>query len=154
MGAIGPRPEFSGAGGWAPAAEWNLSDDGVGPWRVINTSTIHDGLQIADFTGNGKADVFRANGKAWYICEGGTGNGKVDVPWRQINTSVVKDGLQLADFTANGKADVFRADGKAWYISEDGTGPWRPINHMSEHSQLHFADFTGNGKADVFRPWG
>ena len=104
-------------------------------------------LAFGDFTGDGKTDVFRADGTHWYISEGGTGS------WRQLNTSAVRlPDLAFGDFTGDGKTDVFRADGTHWYISEGGTGSWRQLNTSAVRlPDLAFGDFTGDGKTDVFR---
>jgi hypothetical protein len=60
-------------------------------------------LAFGDFTGDGKADVFRATGREWQISEGGVGR------WRRLNTSAVRlADLAFGDFTGDGKADVFR----------------------------------------------
>ena len=82
---------------------WRISWGGTSRWKEINQSRfLVDSLAFADFTGNGKSDVFRADGTHWFISEDGTGK------WRQINTSAVRlPDLAFADFTGDGKADVF-----------------------------------------------
>ncbi|MCC3326163.1 FG-GAP-like repeat-containing protein [Nocardia abscessus] len=127
---------------------WYVSESGTGKWKEINVSRFRiEDLAFGDFTGNGKTDVFRADGTNWFISEGGTGK------WKEINTSKSRiEDLAFGDFTGNGKTDVFRADGTNWFISEGGTGKWKEINtSKSRIEDLAFGDFTGDAKTDVFR---
>ncbi|MBN1274580.1 MAG: hypothetical protein JXB26_20145 [Candidatus Aminicenantes bacterium] len=85
---------------------WVISKYATGKWTEINSLDFSlKELAFADFTDNGKADVFRASGEKWYISEDG-----VD-PWKEINTSghKVKE-LAFAKFSSKKKADVFRTD--------------------------------------------
>ena len=127
---------------------WRISRGGTTKWEQINTSALRvPDLAFGDFTGDGKTDVFRANGTNWFISEGGTGK------WKQINTSALRvPDLAFGDFTGDGKTDVFRANGTNWFISEGGTGKWKQINTSALRvPDLAFGDFTGDGKTDVFR---
>ena len=48
-------------------ARWYVSDGGTGNWQEINTSGYRvDKLAFADFDGDGKTDVFRADGTKWW----------------------------------------------------------------------------------------
>ncbi|MEO8629983.1 MAG: VCBS repeat-containing protein [Betaproteobacteria bacterium] len=142
--------------GWLGAANaddntcdaWCVSDGGTSSWRQINSSVYGlELLALGDFDGDGKVDVFHADGEKWYVSYGGTGN------WERIADSQFKlDELAIADFNGDGKADVFRANGHNWIVSYSGTGSWQPINtSKTPLSELAFADFNGDGKADVFR---
>jgi hypothetical protein len=87
----------------AAARVWRVSWSGTSRWEAINQSRVGlDDLAFGDFTGNGKTDVFRADGTNWFISEDGTRS------WRPINTSRVRlPDLALGDFDGDRKTDVF-----------------------------------------------
>ncbi|WP_170971076.1 FG-GAP repeat domain-containing protein [Ilyomonas limi] len=131
---------------------WKVSHDGTSQLATLNTQIkiTADKLLIGDFDGNGKSDVFYADGiaKTWYVSFNGSGS------WTVINTaSEDYTKLKLGDFDGDGKADVFYANGitKTWYVSYGGKTKWRVINTASEdYTKLALGDFDGNGKTDVF----
>ncbi len=118
-------------------------------WKQINTSArVLGEIAFADFTGNGRSDVFRADGQAWYISEDGTSK------WKQINTSArVLGEIAFADFTGNGRSDVFRADGQVLVHLRGWHQQVETDQHVGEgpRREIAIADFTGIGRSDVFR---
>ena len=63
-------------------------------------------VAFGDFDGDGRADIFRADGTAWEISRGGT------TPFEVINTaSQTIDELALGDFDGDGITDVFVTQG-------------------------------------------
>lgn len=124
---------------------------GTSAWDSINASEVPlSELRVGDFNGDGKDDIFRADGSAWYMSSGGTG------AWTLLrNSGYTVSDLRFADFNGDGKDDVFRANGSGWYMSSGGTGGWTLLNTSSlTVSDLKFADFNGDGKADAFRATG
>jgi FG-GAP-like repeat len=119
------------------------------------------GLEVADFTGDGKADIVAAereeSGKVRYMLGTSTGTGVGS--WRNMmgGMSPLTD-LALADFTGDGKADVIAAEpegnGKTRYVlgTSSGTGfaSWRQLlGNMSPLVKLAVGDYNGDGKADI-----
>ncbi|WP_433933887.1 FG-GAP-like repeat-containing protein [Sorangium cellulosum] len=124
---------------------------GTSAWDSINASDAPlSELRVGDFNGDGKDDIFRADGSAWYYSSGGTGG------WTLLrNSGYTISDLRFADFNGDGKTDVFNADGSAWWVCYGGTGSWTQLNASSVGlSDLRFADFNGDGKDDVFRATG
>ncbi|WP_437715061.1 FG-GAP-like repeat-containing protein [Sorangium sp. So ce448] len=127
---------------------WAVSWAGTSGWDSINASEISvSDLRVGDFNGDGKDDLFRADGSAWYYSSGGTGG------WTLLRSSgYTLSDLRFADFNGDGKTDVFNADGSHWWVCYGGTGSWVQLNTSSTAlSDLRFADFNGDGKDDVFR---
>ncbi|KYF66718.1 hypothetical protein BE15_20760 [Sorangium cellulosum] len=129
---------------------WSVSWGGTQAWTVLNMSEVNSGLRIADFNGDGRADVFRGTGTHWDISYSGTGG------WTRVNESdYTSSDLRFGDFNGDGRDDVFRATGSHWYVSYSGTGGWTQINSSSVGiSSLKIGDFNGDGRADVFRATG
>ena len=86
---------------------WYLSDGGVSAWRRINTSNATvDTIRLADFNGDGKADVFATWGGKWHVSWGGTSQ------WHDLNTSGYGvDKLKIADFNGDASADILIHEG-------------------------------------------
>ncbi len=127
------------------------SAGGAGPWRYHATSSYPlSALALSDFDGDGRADVFRTDGDAWWWLSGGAGG------WARLNTSsAVLGSLAFGDFDGDGRADVFRATGSEWVVSHGGTGGWTRLRaEGATLSNLAFGDFDGDGRTDVFRATG
>ncbi len=127
---------------------WVISRDGTRRWEPINVSKIGPKhLMLADFTGNGLADVFRATGSQWNLSDDGVER------LRRLNRSTLRlRDLAFGDFNGDGITDVFRANGTNWFVSSGGTGPWTRINRSAARvGSLLFGDFSGDGITDVFR---
>ena len=130
---------------------WVISRDGTRRWEPINVSKIGPKhLMLADFTGNGLADVFRATGSQWNLSDDGVER------LRRLNRSTLRlRDLAFGDFSGDGITDVFRANGTNWFISSGGTGSWTKINTSSVRVQdLRVGDFNGDGTSDIFRATG
>jgi hypothetical protein len=126
---------------------WQMSVSGSAPFTQLNqTNYDMSTLRVGDFNGDGRADLFRADGTRWWVSYGGTSG------WVQLNTSGYKVGdLAFGDFNGDGRTDVFRTDGTRWWMSSGGTGPWVQRNTSGYTlSKLKFGDLDGNGTTDVF----
>ena len=112
----------------------------------VNTSRE---LAAGDFNGDGRADVFVANGTGWFWSASGRRE------WRYLNSSSLRlNRLGFGDFNGDGKTDVFsQQSGDRWLVSYGGTTPWTPLPAGSNipMSTYRFGDFDGDGKTDVFR---
>ena len=127
------------------------SAGGAGPWRYLARSSYPlSALALADFDGDGRADVFRADGTAWWWLSAGTGS------WTQLNTSSATLGsLAFGDFDGDGADDVFRATGSEWLVSYRGRERWTTLRASSVPlSSLALGDFDGDGRTDVFTTTG
>jgi hypothetical protein len=126
---------------------WQMSSGGSGGWQLLNRSQYNiPSLRFRDFNGDGKTDVFRANGAGWYVSYSGTSG------WTQLGASTYAlASLAFGDFNGDGKTDVFRPDGSRWWVSYSGTSGWTQLNTSGTTlGQLDFGDFNGDGKTDVF----
>jgi hypothetical protein len=148
----GSAPNSYGqSAGQCETVRWCYRPAASGPKRYATVSNYRaDSLGFGDFDGDGRTDVFRADGSAWYWSSGASGS------WQQLNTSGVGlDGLAFGDFTGDGRTDVFRASGGQWRISEGGSSPWATLRSANDSlGDLGFGDFDGDGKTDVFRATG
>ena len=105
-------------------------------------------LAAGDFDGDGRADVFQANGTAWYYSPAGSGI------WRFLNASTLRlNRLAFGDFNGDGRTDVLTQRGARWLVSYGGDGTWRalPAGSNIPIADYRFGDFNGDGKTDVFR---
>ncbi len=119
----------------------------VGPWRYAAVSSYGiSSVRFGDFDGDGRTDVFRADGSAWWWSRSGAEG------WARLNTSSVGlSDLAFGDFDGDGTTDVFRATGREWHVSDSGSSPWRTLRSASERlDSLAFGDFDGNGTTDLF----
>lgn len=83
------------------------------------TEAMRGGMQVGDFDGDGRDDVFVATGSAWYYSSAGLSE------WRLLarRPQITKD-LRFGDFDGDGITDVFFEADNKWYVSSGGQGPW------------------------------
>ena len=134
---------------------WQAATE-TGGWRNVHDSPRElSQVVFADFTGDGLADAFRANGRRWEVLPG-QGNSFYasagDEHWQRHNTSSIGlDNLRFGDFDGDGRTDVFRTSGGTWFVSFGGTGPWTRMGGSDEAlDNLRLADFNGDRATDVF----
>lgn len=123
-----------------------MSANGTGSWAFRNNvGAPPSQLGVGDFNGDGRADVFRANGQTFAYASGGTG------AYVTLTTSgYARASLALADFNGDGRADVFRADGAHWWLSYGGSTAWLQLNTSNKSmAQLLLGNFSGTPRADV-----
>lgn len=128
--------------------KWCASYDGTSGWIELNNSSIKVAdLAFGDFNGDGKADVFRADGSKWQVSYGGTEK------WEELtNSSLGIDDIAFGDFNGDGVTDVFRATGSVWKYCSGGNGKWVRLNTSNiTLPNFAFGDFDGDGVTDVFR---
>nr|MDQ3037078.1 VCBS repeat-containing protein [Myxococcota bacterium] len=124
------------------------SPGGAGLWESLAASSYGlSSLGFADFDGDGRTDVFRADGTAWWWLSAGRGS------WARLNTSSVpRAELAFADLDGDGRDDAFSTTGTEWRWSRSASGPWMTLASRSERlAALALGDFDGDGRADVFR---
>lgn len=125
------------------------NDEGnlVAPTQYNEFNVNHQNeLAFGDFDGDGKTDVFWADGRNWWYSRRGS------MVWTHLNNEPhTLHELAFGDFDGNGITDVFKTDFGKWWVSFNGTGEWTEIFRASEQRKdLAFGDFDGNGKTDVF----
>ena len=90
-----------------------------------NNLTVDD-VDLGDFDGDGKTDVFWADGQQWYAAYSGFG------PWEDLASSGYPlSQLGFGDFNGDGKTDVFRANGQQWrphYSGRHDCREHRPVS--------------------------
>jgi hypothetical protein len=111
------------------------------------TSSYHrKDVRFADFTGDGKDDVFSVVDGVWKIVPGGQSF------WQALPGAPVTDfgGLVVADFDGDGVADVARASGGHWQMGKSGTTAF--VNRRQTNDSLAdkaIGAFDGYAGADV-----
>lgn len=103
-------------------------------------------MVAGDFNGDGKDDLFYADGSSWYLSDKGKGD------FQKINSSsIATSQLRFGDFDGDGKMDVFSTNGSQWKYSQGGKSQWVNLQTSSQPlGSLRFGDFDGDGKTDVF----
>lgn len=122
-------------------AACNLS---IGP-NIYNNDTSSD-FAVGDFDGDGRDDVFLANGTAWWYSSAGY------TEWRFLRPSNlrIKD-LRFGRFDGDARTDVLAVAG-GWYLYSGGvTGPVRLRDDGSRVIDCVFGDFNGDGITDALR---
>ena len=112
---------------------------------------------VADFTGDGKADLLVVAGNGDLQLRPGAGNGTfpssttISSGWGNSRRHVTH-----ADFNGDGRGDILAAryDGPLEYYAGNGAGGFTLISEVGNawYEQLHVtsgADYTGDGKQDV-----
>ena len=120
----------------------------AGPQTALAASSYAvDAVALGDFDGDGRDDVFRTDGSAWWWLSGGRGG------WERLNSSSIGlASLRFGDFDGDGRTDVFRATGTEWRWSRSGSSPWAVLRAATESSDaLRFGDFDGDGRTDALR---
>ncbi len=165
--APGPGSQNYGAAnldvfnGTNPNGVWKLYvvDDEVGDTGGMSTFTLDVTTTtsrlnnlIADFGGDGKADVsvFRPSSGYWYI------SNSFDGAFRAEAFGLATDRITPADFDGDGKTEVavWRPSTGFWYRLDSRTGAFQATVFGQNGDIPTPADFDGDGRADicVFRP--
>ncbi len=126
---------------------------GLGQGRFANPVTIQTPgpakvVRMADFTGNGVADlaVLTADGVSIYL---GNGKGSFSSPVT-YNAGTDPTGLTVSDLLGNGKLDLLVGNvyGDVLILVGNGDGTFRPFEPVKAAIALAVADLTGNGVPD------
>jgi hypothetical protein len=107
-----------------------------------NTDWINQ-VAVGDFDGDGRDDIFLANGTAWWYSSAGR------TEWRFLRASTLRVGdLRFGHFTGNdARTDVLYASGPNWFVSSGGTGSgmwWR--GDGTPLFDCVFGDFDGRDR--------
>lgn len=110
-----------------------------------NTDTSSD-LAVGDFDGDGRDDVFLANGTGWWYSSAGL------TEWRFLRASNVRiKELRFGRFDSDARTDVLFPAGD-WYVSSGGQGvPKRVRGDGTRLTDCVFGDFNGDARTDALR---
>ena len=141
-------------------AAMKLVPDGDPALTVLDPSTFnltytgnkHDtdySTEIAagDFDGDGRTDVFVANGTGWFFSPAGIR------PWEFLNASTTRTkDLAFADVDNDDITDVIfrRSSGKLDYVKRGTSAPVILPSSPVPLKDLRFGDFDGDGLTDIF----
>ncbi len=144
---------------------WVYSSGGTASFQTLKNISADEAARyssprVADFNGDGRADIFVAEPRAgwawqWKYAPGGSG--------AFINLAYAygdPDAVQFGDFDNDGKSDVFAAldlgDGrKQWVYSSGGAASFQSLKvitakEVANYELVHVGDFDADGYADVF----
>ena len=138
--------------------KWMVSWGGRSDWQLLSENhrgAINNAIPIpgmvdfviGDFVGDGRSDVFFADGTSWWVSDGGAG------PFTFYATSSYKlPDLLFGDFDGDGKTDVAGVVANQWmFVPAIGPHSWTPLRAELTNTMagLIAADFDGNGKTDI-----
>jgi len=137
---------------WGGRSDWEVLNPDPTSGRLFLLPDAVRAMAVGDFDGDGRADIFYADGTTWWVSYGGYGP---FVPTTKSSFQV-KD-LRFGDFDGDGATDVFgvvsNGQFNTWSYSKSATGSWadgylRPALTDTVDG-LVVADFDGDGRADV-----
>lgn len=139
---------FSGRNYWTFRKFESLPLVNSKTWSGVTVSTPN--MAVGDFDGDGKADLFYADGQKWFV----SNKGKSD--FQIVNQANVRlDELQLGDFDGDGKTDVLYKNNENFYFAKSATTLWNPLIASTDKiNNVRLGDFNGDGKTDIFRKIG
>jgi FG-GAP-like repeat len=106
-------------------------------------------IASGDFDGDGRHDVFVANGTGWWYSRAGI------KPWELLHPSTKRTKeLAFADIDNDGRTDVLYREGAGYlrYL-KSGTAPPAPLTVLPRTvaiGDLRFGDFDGDRRTDMF----
>jgi hypothetical protein len=115
----------------------------VGP-NAYDVSTT-DQLAVGDFDGDGRDDVFLANGTAWWYSSAGL------TEWRYLRPSTLgASAVRIGRFDSDDRADVLFTQGGKWWLSSGGSGtPQAMRDDTTALADCLFGDFNHDGRTDA-----
>ena len=115
----------------------------VGP-NAYDVSTT-DELAVGDFDGDGRDDVFLANGTAWWYSSAGR------TEWRYLRPSTLGvSAVRIGRFDSDDRADVLFTQGGKWWLSSGGRGtPQAMRDDTTALADCLFGDFNHDGRTDA-----
>ena len=135
---------------------WMVSWGGRSGWQLLSENhgaAVNHAIRgmldfvIGDFVGDGKADVFYADGTSWWVSDGGTG------PFAEYATSSYKrPDLLFGNFDGSGKTEAAGVVANQWmFVPAKEPRQWTPLRSALTKTMagLIAADFDGNGKTDI-----
>jgi len=104
-------------------------------------------LAVGDFDGDGRDDVFLANGTAWWYSSAGL------TEWRFLQASNLRiSDLRFGRFNHDARTDVLFSDGVNWWVSMGGVRlPQLLRNDGARLTDCVFGEFDGDGLTDALR---
>ena len=117
------------------------------PTGRIDGSTYSFGFAIADFDGDGIADIVDANLQNGFTILLGTGTGGF-IPWGAYTwTGGVASPVLVGDFNGDGAPDLFTGTGTVYLGNGDAT--FTKGQNYGQQYGYAISDFNGDGNADI-----
>jgi hypothetical protein len=133
---------------WGGRSDWQLLSSNHGAAVGHAISGMID-FAIGDFDGDGKADVFYADGTNWWVSDGGV------APFAfWATSSFTLPDLILGDFDHDGKTDVAGVVANQWmFVPSQGPHQWTVLRPKLTNTMagLIAGDFSGEGTTDILR---
>ena len=138
---------------WGGISDWEVLNANPTGGRVLLLPSAAASMMVGDFDGDGRADIFWADGGTWWISYSGTTQFVQVI----VSSNLLVSDLRFGDFNGDGATDVFGVVDGHWSVRygfkgfRGFLGGWQPlpVSLTKTVDGLFVADFAGIGRAAV-----